>query len=164
MTRSDSIEELKERLSVLENSMSQLIQNGSTIAQTTYQNPASSIKHSSNLPIKRSSSTAFGYRDLGQSPSDSKYSTPLFSVSEAQIAIENEIQSAPNLSEKRRAVFNAAINSLKHSLDASEGESKLAHGSSDVSRSALLSPALPSPELVHLILQRTETIKKMGLR
>lgn len=146
--------------------MSQLIQNGTDTCttQTSYDSPALSIKNTSKLPVKRSSSTAFGYRDLGQSQSDSKYSTPLFSVSEAQIAIENEIQSAPNLSEKRRAVFNAAINSLKDSLDASEGESRLAYGSSEVSRDALLSPALPSPELIHLILQRTKATKSLELR
>ncbi|CZR64838.1 uncharacterized protein PAC_14737 [Phialocephala subalpina] len=86
-----------------------------------------------------------------QSPSD--YSTPLFSVSEAQEAIQKEIESAPNLSDRRRAVFNAAINSLKQGLDASEGESKLSYGSLECSSDALHSPAIPPPELIHCILQ-----------
>lgn len=157
--RSESIEELKERLSVLENSVSRLVENGHT------PRTSSDARQSPSLPgdvarscgaIKRSRSVNFNNLQLGTSPSDSTYSTPLFSVSEAKIAIENEIASTPNLSEKGRAVFNAAIASLKQGLDASESESKLVYGSMEAIPDLVHSPALPSPELVHWILQRKQ--------
>ncbi|KAF8858463.1 hypothetical protein BDZ45DRAFT_743300 [Acephala macrosclerotiorum] len=156
---SDTIEELKERLAVLENTVSHLVSNGATAQISSHQSPISTGRIAqSNLPNKRSIGTAFGKNvQAGVEQSSSGYSTPLFSVPEAQEAIQKEIESAPNLSDRRRAVFNAAINSLKQGLDALEGESKLSYGSLESSGDALQSPTIPPPELIHWILQRARS-------
>ncbi|RDL32673.1 uncharacterized protein BP5553_09129 [Venustampulla echinocandica] len=119
---SEAINEIKERITTLESSVSDLI----ALTTKSIIDP----HNTKTAPRKRTRMEAFGGDPYQyESPRGSNFAyisataeshvTPPFSAYEAQTMIQEELTRAPGLSAKKQAAFQSALSSLKQSLNTS---------------------------------------------
>lgn len=112
MGSSEALDELKQRMVALEQSVNR------SIALTASHKEVSSC----TSQRKRTSDEAFGDDDPGHHPNTKNYDdypTPPFSTCEAQNLIQQELSHVSNTNESKLTAFHSALSSLKQSLNTS---------------------------------------------